>query len=60
VGNFRAGYESGRWELSAYINNVTNERYFLHADIAPRGYPGFFGFLGLPRTYGFRGAYRFR
>jgi iron complex outermembrane receptor protein len=60
VGNFRAGYESSRWEVSGYVNNVTNERYFLHADIAPRGYPGFFGFLGQPRTYGFRAAYRFR
>ncbi|HEY7445833.1 MAG TPA: TonB-dependent receptor, partial [Vicinamibacterales bacterium] len=42
VGNFRAGYESSRWEVSGYIDNVANERYFLHAEIAPRGYPGFF------------------
>jgi iron complex outermembrane receptor protein len=60
VGHFRVGYESSRWEISAYVNNVTNERYFLHADIAPRGYPGFFGYLGQPRTYGVRAAYRYR
>ncbi|MBO0912732.1 MAG: TonB-dependent receptor, partial [Acidobacteria bacterium] len=62
VGNLRVGYlkESSRWEISGYINNVTNERYFLQAAVSPpTGYAGFFGFLGLPRTYGFRGTYRF-
>jgi iron complex outermembrane receptor protein len=61
VGHFRAGYESSRWEITGYINNVTNERYFLQATVSPPGgYTGFFGFLGQPRTYGLRGTYRFR
>jgi iron complex outermembrane receptor protein len=60
LGNLRLGYESSRYELTAYVNNIADTRYFLQASATPAfGYSGFFGSLGLPRTYGFRAAFRF-
>ncbi|MGE0774651.1 MAG: TonB-dependent receptor [Sphingomonadaceae bacterium] len=49
--NARIGYtpDSAKWSISAWMNNVTNEKYF--DDVVAAG-PGIRGSYGAPRTYG--------
>jgi iron complex outermembrane receptor protein len=50
--NLRAGFARGRWDLAAYVNNVTDERALLALD-QERGTLARVGFLtNQPRTFG--------
>ena len=50
--NLRAGIRRDRWDVSAYVNNVTDERAFLSFD-RERGTRARIGYLtNLPRTFG--------
>jgi hypothetical protein len=62
VANFRAGFENVRigegrttWGLYAFLNNATDERYFMNTEArTPQigAYSGFMGLAGIQRTFG--------
>ncbi|NOX83203.1 MAG: TonB-dependent receptor [Alphaproteobacteria bacterium] len=58
--NFRAAMNTGNWSLSAYVKNLTDERYY--TDFNPGEFLGLaidLGYPSKPRTYGAGVTYRF-
>ena len=68
--NLRAtlGHKDGKWDLEAFVNNVSDEAYFVQAAKQPlgalisaggfAGAGGVVGWYGAPRTYGLQLTYR--
>ena len=63
--NLSATFDAGAWSATAYVNNVTNEKYIHHITYSPAspaaaGLFGLsFGAIGLPRIGGVKVAYNF-
>ena len=59
LANFRIGLKTARWQLAAYVNNLTDEHARLALDYE-RGRSARVGYLtNQPRTYGLYGSYGF-
>jgi iron complex outermembrane receptor protein len=59
LANVRAGLKTDRWQLAAYVNNITDKNTELALDYE-RGRSARVGYLtNQPRTYGVYGSYRF-
>jgi iron complex outermembrane recepter protein len=59
VGNFTAGYRTGAWHLSAYVQNITDKEYFLNSNYVVAGFQVPVGMTGAPRTVGLKARYDF-
>jgi iron complex outermembrane receptor protein len=61
VGNARIGYaaENGRWEVAAFVNNLTEEEYRVYAFDSSLFAGVVAGVYGKPRTYGLTATWRF-
>lgn len=61
VGNARIGYaaENGRWEVAAFVNNITEEEYRVYAFDSSLFAGVVAGVYGKPRTYGVTASWRF-
>lgn len=54
--NFRIGYKTDEWTITAFANNLTDEEYFLYRYDTPKLQVGT---LGLGRFFGLRASYNF-
>ena len=59
VGNLAAGYRTGAWHLSAYVQNITDKEYFLNSNYVVAGFQVPVGMTGAPRTVGLKARYDF-
>jgi iron complex outermembrane receptor protein len=61
VSNARIGYaaENGRWEVAAFVNNLTEEEYRVYAFDSSLFAGVVAGVYGKPRTYGVTASWRF-
>ena len=61
VANARIGYatENGRWEVAAFVNNLTEEEYRVYAFDSSLFSGVVAGVYGKPRTYGVTASWRF-
>jgi iron complex outermembrane receptor protein len=61
VANARIGYaaENGRWEVAAFVNNLTEEEYRVYAFDSSLFAGVVAGVYGRPRTYGVTASWRF-
>ena len=61
VANARIGYaaENGRWEVAAFVNNLTEEEYRVYAFDSSLFSGVVAGVYGKPRTYGLTASWRF-
>ena len=57
VANLNAGYESARWTVRGYVNNLSNQG-VLYSQVNVRG-NYLVGVIGAPRTVGLSVDYRF-
>jgi len=59
--NLRAGYESERWSVTAFVENVFDKEYFLGGQLSPIGFTDevAIGTVGAPLNAGVRVAFRF-
>lgn len=57
--NLSAGYRTGAWTLTGYVQNLSDKEYFLNSNYVVAGFQVPVGMTGAPRTVGVKARYDF-